>query len=126
MNTSLKLLAAAMLAASLAGCASTGNEKIGAMDETTAAAAVQPGMSKQEVRASLGDPDSKGFDQGNEVWTYLHVHASTKASTFIPIVGPFIGGMNATRKQMVIQFTPDGKTAKILWNAGPADVNYGR
>lgn len=128
MNTSLKLLAAALLSASLAGCASTGNQKVGSMTtEAAAQASVPIGATKAQVEQTFGAPDVKTFGlEGQEVWTYQHTYAYAKASSFIPIIGPFVGGVNADRKQLIVLFGADDRVARVLWNAGPTEIRHGR
>ena len=92
MRNTLILIAAAALA--LTGCASAGTNF-----DPAAAAAITPGMTKQEVLARLGQPNSiaTGVD-GRQVMVWSHAN-----------VNGFTGSVQSRAVSFV--FGPDGRVA---------------
>jgi outer membrane protein assembly factor BamE (lipoprotein component of BamABCDE complex) len=123
----MKTLLIAAATALVVGCASSGNTKLGSMTESAVRDSVPINAEKAQVEQTFGPPDLKTFStDGQEVWTYQHAYASAKASSFIPIIGPFVGGTDVERKQLTVLFSEDGRVAKVLWNSAPTEVRYGR
>ncbi|MEN3931560.1 hypothetical protein WJT86_10900 [Microvirga sp. W0021] len=99
-----------MLAATLAGCASSGNEAIrGETVHTLDSKIVKGRTTKADVRAQIGDPSSVSFtDAGNEIWTYTHEVATAKVENFVPVVNYFTRGADVKSKSVVILFDSRG------------------
>jgi len=99
-----------LLAAALAGCAATGNEKLKAESESSVNQKLVEGKTtKQEVRAIFGSPLKTTFtDSGLEIWTYEFVNVSADAVSFIPIVGSFGSSASGTKKELVVLFDKAG------------------
>lgn len=64
-----KIVFAAALAATLAGCASSGNQQLKNETETSVQSKIQEGKTtKAEVKAFFGSPDGVSYtDGGNEI-----------------------------------------------------------
>lgn len=57
----------------------------------------------------VGLPQQVGKDSdGNETWTYTYARASAKGTSFIPIAGAFMGGVDTQNQTLVVKFGPDG------------------
>lgn len=100
-----KTIAAAVLAVSLAGCASSGvrvNEQH--------LNSLEPGKSTlAETVSLLGAPTTRIRNaDGTTTIMYVYAEAQTKAATFIPIVGLFAGGVDTNTSSVMLQFDKDG------------------
>jgi hypothetical protein len=101
------------------GCASSGRGIDNAaidrflIDQTT----------EREVIATLGPPTGRfsdtSFGLHGIAYNYLHIH--TRAATFIPVVGLFAGGTDATMQSASFSFSADG----VLRHFGHNDTNVG-
>ena len=118
-----KLGVLVLSAAMLVGCVSVGNERVGKL---TASPNLE-GQTKDVVVALVGEPMTKAFGQdGAEVWSYYYTHAQVKASTFIPIIGGFVGGADSRSKQLAVRFGQDGKVNAVLFNDTTNEIQQGR
>jgi outer membrane protein assembly factor BamE (lipoprotein component of BamABCDE complex) len=113
-----KWAAITLMGVSLCGCVSAGvqvqPEKLQAMKvgETT----------YQEVVARLGTPTANVISSnGQRVIVYSFVHSQARPESFIPIVGPLVGGADATANSVTFIFGPDGK----LMSYSSSDANVG-
>lgn len=104
-----KFLFAAMLAATVAGCASSGNQKLKNETETSVQNKIQQGKTtKAEVKSIFGSPDAVSYtDGGNEIWKYAFAKVKVNGTTFIPFYGLFHNGTNGTKKELTILFKDD-------------------
>ena len=110
----------AILAVSLAlaGCVSSGTKV-----DPDAVASFQRGVTTlSDVEARLGPPTalSTALD-GSMVAVYSYAHASTRAATFIPVVGLFAGGADVHGQTVALRFAPDGRyieASSSVTNAG--------
>ncbi|WP_226857678.1 hypothetical protein, partial [Enterobacter cloacae complex sp. P31C] len=91
-----KLLLAAMIAATVAGCASSGNQKLKNENENTVQNKIQEGKTtKAEVKSYFGSPDAVSYtDGGNEIWKYSFAKVKVNGTSFIPFYGLFHNGTN--------------------------------
>lgn len=108
----LKTVAACMLAASLAACASAGNGQVKTLTPEDAAAMLA-GKDKAEVRRQLGEAEVIEFPSGQAVWIY---QTTDSAAQFVKYV-PLLGRMTATGariKELKILIGQDGRVKKIL------------
>lgn len=98
--------AALAVCISVAGCASSG---VRVKDEQLAE--FVPGKTtKQDVIARLGVPTSSMRNSdGSSMIMYTYSEARTRATTFIPIVGLFAGGVDTNATNVMLQFDPEGK-----------------
>lgn len=102
----LRLIAALVLSATLIGCVATGVQVTNEQ-----AASFQKGTSTQaDVEARLGRPTTTSIlPNGERYVSYTYVRAQARASSFIPIVGPLVGGADSTSTVVLFRFSPDGK-----------------
>ena len=113
-----RLLFALFLSISLAGCASTGvkitDDQISQFKEGE--------TTSQEVIARLGRPTTTMRNpDGTTMLMYVYAEARTRASTFIPIVGMFAGGVDSRSNSVVLTFDQQG----ILQNTSSSSSEYG-
>jgi hypothetical protein len=77
---------------------------------------------EQRILERLGKPYSTiTSSSGSRVHTYMHSKSKVKASTFIPVVGLFTGGVNT--KSTVLRITIDQQTGLVSdWEYGESDT----
>lgn len=104
-----KIALATLIAANLAGCASSGNQQLKNETETSVQSKIQEGKTtKAEVKSFFGSPDAVSYtDGGNEVWKYAFAKVKVNGTTFIPFYGLFHNGTNGTKKELTILFKDD-------------------
>lgn len=104
-----KIVIAAFMAATLAGCASSGNQQLKNETETSVQNKIQEGKTtKSEVKAVFGSPDAVSYtDGGNEIWKYSFAKVKVNGTSFIPFYGLFHNGTNGTKKELTILFKDD-------------------
>jgi hypothetical protein len=96
-------LLAAILA--IAGCSSSGVK----VTDNQAAEFVKGKSTEAEVIAKLGPPWTQRHDRdGTKIDMYIYSHAAVRAGTFVPYLGPLLGGMNTANASIRFDFTPDG------------------
>jgi outer membrane protein assembly factor BamE (lipoprotein component of BamABCDE complex) len=94
-----------LFAFALSGCVSAGRP----FDETAVSQFRVGQTTERDVLATLGQPlSSSTTDSGMLVLTYGYTHGQARAATFIPIVGPLVGGADATSRSVAMVFSPDG------------------
>lgn len=93
----------------LAGCASSGNQKISKETEVSVQSKLQEGKTtKSEVKSFFGSPDAVSYtDSGNEIWKYSFAKVKINGTTFIPFYGLFHNGTNGTKKELTVLFNND-------------------
>ena len=127
MRNALTILLSVFLLAAIAvtnGCWSWryGAKQI-ASDE--ALAQIEKGKStKAEVKELLGDPGNVSFMGDDEMWHYMLHTAEVRKSTFIPIVGGFVGGTDVETQTLTVLFGPDGvvKECDIVRDGGESEI----
>lgn len=106
----------------LAGCASAGVK----VDPAKLAAFQQGKTTYPEVIAALGPPSAEAMvSTGERIVTYAHVETSVRAETFIPYIGPFVGGADSRSSTVSLQFNRDGLLEKYTTSAGQTGVGMG-
>jgi len=96
-----------MLAAALAfaGCASSGVK----VTDAQAGQFVAGQSTEGDVIAKLGPPWTQRRDRdGTKIDMYIYSHSNIRAGSFIPYLGPLVGGQDATSDSVGFEFTPDG------------------
>lgn len=64
---------------------------------------------RDDVRRLLGVPNGRtDLGDGGESWTYSYGKAKTRATSYIPYVGPFIGGAESEGHAVTYVFDSDG------------------
>lgn len=101
---------ALLVASALAGCASTGNEKLKTETEASVSTKIVEGKStRKEIRELFGAPLKTTFtDSGLELWTYEFTNVSADAVSYIPIVNSFGSSASGTKKELVLLFDKNG------------------
>lgn len=112
----------ALLALTLAGCATSGRK----IDQTAAAQIQQGVTTKAEVRQLLGAPDSIiQTGDGAEWWTYSYTRASSRPSSFVPVVNLFAGGVDVQQQTVQVEFDGAGVVKTYAASQGASEVNTG-
>lgn len=104
-----KIALAVIIASTLVGCASSGNQQLKNETETSVQTKIQEGKTtKAEVKSYFGSPDAVSYtDGGNEIWKYAFANVKVNGTTFIPFYGLFHNGTNGTKKELTILFKDD-------------------
>lgn len=64
----------------------------------------------EDVVAKLGPPTSSTISAtGNRTISYVFAHAQARPGSFVPFVGPLIGGTDSRSSSMIFVFGADGK-----------------
>jgi len=106
----------------VAGCASVGRRI-----DPEAVQQLQVGRTnRHQAIALLGSPDSiTQVGSGGSMWTYSFARASTKASSFIPVVGALSGGTNVQSQSLVLTFGADSILKDFVSSVSGTDVGTG-
>ncbi|SRR5581483_40998 len=106
----------------LAGCAS-----VGTPITRKNIARIRKGVTTESELVSLfGAPSDKSIDSnGKVVMTWIYSAAQTKAATFIPYAGPFVGGVNVQVEKLQVVLGKDGRVENYVFNESHPDINYG-
>jgi outer membrane protein assembly factor BamE (lipoprotein component of BamABCDE complex) len=106
-------MAACMLCAALAGCASSGNGQIETLTQQRAAAMLVKGQTtRDEVRLALGDALVSAFPSGQQVWFYQYTDSPARLVRYVPLVGR-MSATGAKVKELRILFDKDGRVQKF-------------
>lgn len=102
-TTTLSLLIA--IALSSTNCASMGRRI-----DSEAASKIRVGRTtKQQVLNLLGSPDGSSINgRGETTWTYSYHGAQMKPESFIPYVGPLVGGSKMQQQSTRVVFSSGG------------------
>lgn len=111
-KTSAKNVLAVLLLAALglAGCASTmGNESVSKVTAADVKQKIIVGKStKKDVEQQFGKPGTVQSSKNGDTWIYQYGQAKSDAVSFIPVVGMFMGGIDATSKTVTVEFAKNG------------------
>lgn len=110
-----KLYAAIGAALLLSACGATGVQV--KPDELTS---FKKGVTTEpDVIAKLGNPTSQTItSDGNTMIMYNYMAYQTRAQSFIPIAGAFVGGADVQSSMVMFRFGPDGKMIDYTANNG--------
>lgn len=102
----MKHLLVGLLVVLLSGCAATG---VQITEEQLSF--LKPGTTTiDEAVANLGQPNMNMRNpDGTRMISYVYSEAQARPETFVPIVGAFIGGVDARSNVVMLQFDRDGK-----------------
>lgn len=101
-----KLISASILTLLLTGCVTTGT-KI----DPTVVSSFQPGVTTlEQAEAKLGQPNSvtKQSD-GSTTAVYTFAHGQASGSSYIPVVGAFVGHSDVQSQITELSFDKNGK-----------------
>jgi outer membrane protein assembly factor BamE (lipoprotein component of BamABCDE complex) len=106
----------------LTGCASVGHK----IDQNAVQKIEMGKTTKREVISLLGSPDQvTQAANGTVTFMYLYARATAKPATFIPVVGPFVGGANVQNQMFVVMFGPDGIVKNFVSTHGATESSTG-
>jgi outer membrane protein assembly factor BamE (lipoprotein component of BamABCDE complex) len=89
----------------LAGCVTSGTK----VDEAKLSQFERGKTTYGEVMTSLGQPSAVStLSDGRKVAVYSYVHSQARPETFIPIIGPLVGGADAQATRVTLQFDTAG------------------
>lgn len=123
----LKSVCVSLIAVSMLGCASTGNESLRQENEVTISQKLTEGKTtKAQVRAMFQSPASTSFtDAGLEVWKYELSKMSADAVNYIPVVNWFGSSTSGTKKELVVLFDEKGILKRYSMSESPVSVKTG-
>lgn len=113
---------AILLAITIAGCATMGREVT--KDQM---AGFQRGKATiAEVTADLGPPTmSTTLQDGRQVIDYTFAHAQARPESFIPFIGPLVGGADVRTTSVRFFFDKDGVLQDFVHSASKTGAGYG-
>lgn len=120
MKTILAIIMATILLAN--GCMSTGRK----IDQSAADRIEKGKTTKAEVISLIGSPElitRKG--NGDTIFVYNYTRATAKPATFIPYIGPFVGGANVQQQSTSVTFGPDGVVKDFSSTQGATESDMG-
>jgi len=120
-------LVAALLSASLGGCASVGNERIADASQQSVSEQLVKGRTTQaQVRELYGDPMKTSFtDSGNEIWEYEFSRLRSKPTNFVPYVNVIYSGAEGDKKSLVVFFNKSKVVQQYTISTSQVDVSQG-
>jgi len=116
-----------LLSAFLAGCSSSGNERIADASLQSVSGQLVKGKTTQiQVRELYGDPLKTSFtDSGNEIWEYEFSRLRSKLTNFIPYVNAIYSGAEGDKKSLVIFFDKGKIVQQYTISTSQVDVSTG-
>ncbi len=110
-----------VLIAFLAGCVSSG-----VMVSDKQISQFKQGVTKEsDIVAALGKPTSVTTYNGVRMISYTGVQAQARASSFIPIVGAFVGGSDSQVSSVIFKIGADGVLTDIISNQSAMGTGTG-
>jgi len=111
-------LLVALLSVGLIGCAATGVR----VDESQLSHFQKGKTTYAEVVAALGQPTTTSvLSDGRRLALYSYAEAQARPETFIPIIGPLVGGADTRSSMVSFQFDEAG----ILQSYSSSQSQYG-
>ena len=108
----LVVITALGLGIALLGCATTGSKRI--INDNILAQIKRAESTRADVKALIGEPFKVTFtDNDEEVWDYQYVRTKPKTSSFLPVLGPWVGGSSSQIHTLTIRFTSEGIVKEI-------------
>lgn len=96
----------------LAGCSSSGTQ----VSMTTASKFKEGVTTEKEIVAVLGKPSSVTMASGQKSIVYAGGQCQTKATTFIPVIGAFAGGVDCQSSSVIFMIDGNGVAQKIIYS----------
>jgi hypothetical protein len=103
------------VAIGLAGCATIGRP----FDESKISRFEIGRTTEADVVAALGQPTVVTSGSGMHVMSYSYTHAQARPASFIPFIGPLVGGTDASSTAVAFLFTHEG----VLQSSTRSGVN---
>ena len=113
--------------AMLAAFSATACTTIGKQLDPVAVATLKPGQSTYaDVISKLGPPTSESMTTtGSKVALYYYSHTAARPESFIPFIGPLVGGADSRSNTVIFNFDPAGVLAGISSNNSKVGVGTG-
>jgi outer membrane protein assembly factor BamE (lipoprotein component of BamABCDE complex) len=107
----MRLYFFALAFAALTGCATVGKEVT--PDQLTD---FKPGTTTvADVVSKLGAPtSSSATSNGYQTLMYIYAHAQARPASFIPIIGPLVGGTDSHSSSVIFMFGADGRLIRYM------------
>lgn len=110
------------LVAFVSGCMSSGRK----IDQGSIERIQVGKTTKHEVTNLLGSPDQiMRLGDGNTMMIYSYYRMQMHASSFIPIVGPLVGGADTQNQSVTVTVGSDGVVRDINSSEGGMDMGQG-
>ena len=101
----MKTLLLVALLSILAGCVTAGRE----VDPVKVSAFEKGKTSRAEIEAAIGQPNSVSrLSDGKVVAVYFFMHSQSRPESFIPFIGPLVGGSDVVQKNVIIYYGTTG------------------
>lgn len=118
----MKKIACAIIAAYvLSGCASYGVM----VTEKQAAQFKRGETSEEQIISALGKPTTITTTNGVRMLIYTGVYAQARPASFIPFIGPFVGGTDSQVSHVIFKFDEHGKLAEVTSSQTTSGVGMG-
>lgn len=116
----MRYLLLVLMSLALSACMSMGTK----VDQEKVSQFVKGKTTYSEVIQQLGKPSSSTInDDGSRTIMYMYVQSQAKASSFIPIVGAFVGGADSESTTVTMNF--DKKSLLVSYTASEGGMNVG-
>lgn len=107
-----KIILAALVITTIgiSGCASTmGNESVAQVTAADVKQKIIAGKStKKDVEQQFGKPGTVQSNKNGDTWIYQYGQAKSSPLSFVPVVGMYIGGIDAKSKTITVEFNKTG------------------
>jgi outer membrane protein assembly factor BamE (lipoprotein component of BamABCDE complex) len=109
-------------ALSVASCAATGTQ----VKPEQLAQFERGKTTYQDVVAAIGKPNNTTITaDGNRTAMYIYAESSMRAATFIPYIGPFVGGMDTRSNMVMMMFDRQGVLQNYSASEGASGTGMG-
>ena len=120
MKTTFQSIASLLLALTLAGCASTGQN----FDETKISEVKKGVTTEVDLVKLFGAPENRSINSdGILTLTWMYAEATVKGESFIPYFGAFAGGTKSKMKTLNVQLADNRVTSFTLSGGGSETRN---
>ncbi|WP_419307278.1 outer membrane protein assembly factor BamE domain-containing protein [Chromohalobacter israelensis] len=118
----IKKILSILVCLSVVGCASYGKK----IDANTIKQIEKGKTTEAQIVAMLGSPMSVGVTpDGEKILMYMYTKSQAKASTFIPVVGAFVGGADTKTQTLQIWIDENGVVSTYAYNNTGSKLNTG-
>lgn len=105
-----------------AGCVSVGRQ----IDQASVEKIHKGETTKDQAVGLLGPPNSvTQAGNGETIFVYFYIRSAAKPETFIPCIGPLVGGATAQQQILTLTFGQDGIVKNISRTETATDSSMG-
>lgn len=116
------LLLMALMFLAIPACVSVGRK----IDQSAADKIEKGKTTREQVVSLIGSPEMiTRNSNGDTVFIYNYTRSTAKPATFIPYIGPFVGGANTQHQSTSVTFGPDGVVKAFSSTQGSMESNIG-